>query len=129
LRLAAAAFFVAAGVNHFRNPDFYRQIIPPSFPAPQRLVDISGIAEIIGGMGLLIPRLRRAAAWGLIALLIAVFPDNIFMAMSPDRLPELHIPAWVLWLRLPLQGVMIAWVWFVGLKSAAHPRETKIDLG
>jgi uncharacterized membrane protein len=112
LRWLAAAFFIVAGINHFVRPAMYRQIVPPGFPAPERLVAISGIAEIAGGLGLLIPRLRRPAGWGLLALLIAVFPANIYMAVSPEKFSEWHIPRWALWLRLPLQALLGVWVWF-----------------
>ena len=87
LRTLAAIGFVGAGANHFRNPGFYRQIIPPVFPAPHALVAISGMCEIVGGLGLLIPPLRATARWGLIALLIAVFPANLYMALAPERTP------------------------------------------
>jgi uncharacterized membrane protein len=119
LRLLATAFFVLAGLNHFRNPAFYRSIVPPGFPDPKLLVIISGICEIAGGVGLLIPPLRRSAGWGLIALLIAVFPANIYMALAPERISGLHISRWLLWLRLPLQAVLAAWVWFVALRPPA----------
>jgi uncharacterized membrane protein len=115
LRLFAIAGFILAGLNHFRHPDFYRNIIPPAFPSPAALVAISGIAEIAGGIGLAIPPLRRAAGWGLIALLIAVFPANLYMAIDPGRFADLHISPWLLWLRLPLQIVFIWWVWKVGI--------------
>lgn len=112
LRGLAAIFFAGAGINHFINPTFYRQIIPPGFPSPATLVAVSGVCEIAGGLGLLHRPLRKAAGLGLIALLIAVFPANIYMAAAPDRIPDLHIPRWMLWTRLPLQVVMIAWVWY-----------------
>jgi uncharacterized membrane protein len=118
LRWLAAIFFVAAGINHFREPRFYRQIVPPHFPSPALLVILSGIGEIVGGIGLLVRPLRRAAGWGLIALLVCVFPANIYMAFFPQRIADLHIPQWLLWLRLPLQGVMIAWIWFVSRADA-----------
>jgi uncharacterized membrane protein len=108
LRRLAAIFFVVAGTFHFLKPEMYLQIMPPYFPAPQLLVAVSGIAEIAGGIGLLIPRLRRAAGWGLIALLFAVFPANIYMVQHPERF---HFAPWILWARLPLQFVFIAWVW------------------
>src|ERR1700691_748464 len=92
LRIIAALFFVGAGINHFLKPQFYRQIIPPLFPARSFLVALSGICEIAGGIGLLIPPLRRPAAWGLIALLCAVFPANIFMATSPQPTPGRDFP-------------------------------------
>lgn len=110
LRTLAAVAFVAAGLNHFRNPAFYESIVPPRFPSPKSLVAISGVAEIAGGLGLLFPRTRRAAGWGLIALLIAVFPANLYMALRPERF---SLPPWLLWARLPLQAVFIAWIWSV----------------
>ncbi|MBC8107512.1 MAG: DoxX family membrane protein [Anaerolineae bacterium] len=115
--------FIAAGAWHFVNPEFYRLIIPPMFPAPAALVIISGIAEIAGGIGILIPRLRRIAGWGLIALLIAVYPANIYMAVAPEKIPNLTAPQWALWARLPLQLALAAVVWFVALypkRSAAR---------
>ena len=114
LRVIAIFAFVLAGFNHFRSPAFYQSIIPPSFPSPAALVTISGVCEIAGGLGLGIPPLRRAAAFGLIALLVAVFPANIYMVMHPEKFPEFK--TWVLWVRLPLQVVFIAWVWYVGIE-------------
>jgi uncharacterized membrane protein len=116
LRIIAGIAFVGAGLNHFRSTAFYERIIPPGFPSPHLLVIISGLCEIAGGIGLLIPPLRRAAGIGLIALLLAVFPANLHMALNPDRFADLHIPRWGLWVRLPLQAVFIAWVWYVSLK-------------
>jgi uncharacterized membrane protein len=115
LRLLAAVFFIGAGANHFRSPDFYERIVPPSFPSPHLLVVISGIAEIMGGLGLLVPSLRRAAGWGLIALLVTVFPANIYMAIHPEKFADLHLPEWTFLARLPLQVAFVAWVWFVAL--------------
>jgi uncharacterized membrane protein len=120
LRLLAAIFFVAAGINHFIHPDFYREIVPPALPAPGLLVAISGAAEIAGGLGLLIAPLRKAAAWGLIVLLVAVFPANMYMAFYPDSIPGLHFSHTLSWLRLPLQGVFMAWVWFAGAGRATE---------
>ena len=114
-RIFAAIFFVFAGLNHFRNPRFYREIVPPHFGDPALLVIISGLGEIAGGIALLIRPLRRTAGWGLIALLIAVFPANLLMALEPRRIPDIHFPQWALWLRLPLQAVLIVWVWFASL--------------
>jgi len=115
LRGLATIFFVVAGTFHFLKPELYGQIMPPYFPAPQLLVAVSGVAEIAGGVGLLIRPLRRAAGWGLIALLIAVFPANIYMAQHPG---QFHFAPWILWLRLPLQAVFIAWVWFVAIQRS-----------
>ena len=114
LRWLAAIGFVVAGTFHFVRPELYRQIIPPGFPAPAVLVAVSGAAEIAGGLGLLLRSWRRAAGWGLIALLIAVFPANLYMAQNPG---QFHLAPWILWGRLPLQGGFIAWVWFVAIKE------------
>ncbi len=103
--------FVAAGANHFANPEFYIRIMPPYLPRHALLVDLSGVAEIALGLLLLVPRCQAFAAWGLIALLVAVFPANLHMALNPGAFPE--IPPAVLWVRLPLQAVLIAWAfWF-----------------
>jgi uncharacterized membrane protein len=117
LRWLAAVGFVAAGTFHFVRPELYRQIMPPGFPAPQLLVAVSGAAEIAGGLGLLPRPWRRAAGWGLIALLIAVFPANLYMAQHAG---QFHLAPWILWARLPLQGVFIAWVWFVAIQRSSR---------
>ncbi|HEY3674656.1 MAG TPA: MauE/DoxX family redox-associated membrane protein [Candidatus Tumulicola sp.] len=105
------ALFIAAGANHFVHPAFYQRIVPPSFPSPALLVVISGIAEIAGGFGVLIPVTRKAAGIGLIALLVAVFPANIYMAQHPELYCDIA-SATTLDIRLPLQAVLIAWVWW-----------------
>ncbi|MDB5036085.1 MAG: DoxX family rane protein [Chlorobi bacterium] len=98
-----------AGLNHFINPAGYVRIIPPYLPFPQLLVGLSGLAELLLGVLILFPRYMRLAAWGSIALLIAVFPANIHMALHPSYFPGID-PA-ILWLRLPLQAVFIAWAY------------------
>ncbi len=100
----AAIFYIFAGVMHFAAPAFYLRIMPPYIPWHAAMVQISGVAEIAGGIGLLVPSVRRLAAWGLVALLIAVFPANIYAATSATAFS----PA--LWLRLPLQPILIWWV-------------------
>jgi uncharacterized membrane protein len=106
VRVLFAAFFVVAGVTHFTNRDFFTSIVPPYLPWPVMLVYVSGVAEIVLGVMLLIPATMRLAAWGLVALLIAVFPANIHMAMNPQLYPDVSMSA--LLIRLPLQGVMVA---------------------
>jgi len=106
--------FVAAGVNHFVSPGVYLMIMPDYLPWPLALVYVSGFFETLGGVGLAAPRLRRAAGWGLIALLVAVFPANVDMLMNADQFPA--IPVWAMVARLPLQGVLIAWVWWAAVK-------------
>jgi uncharacterized membrane protein len=112
-----AAFYVAAGIAHFLNPDFYLEIMPPYLPWHRALVAISGVAEIGLGLLLLVPATRHAAAWGVIALLIAVFPANLHMAIH--HVQPAHAPAWMgqasplaLWLRLPVQGLLVWWAWW-----------------
>ncbi|MGE3809629.1 MAG: DoxX family protein [Gemmataceae bacterium] len=110
-------FFVAAGINHFVRAEFYVRIMPPYLPWHLELVYASGVAEIILGAALWVPRCRRLAAWGLVALLIAVFPANVHMALNAEQFPS--FPPVVLWLRLPLQGVFIAWACAI-----ARPKST-----
>ena len=113
-RGALAAVFVGAGALHFTSTESYVQIVPPYLPAPRALVLVSGAAEIAGGLAILVPRLHRLAGLGLIALLVAVFPANVHMALNADQFRG--IPAALLWLRLPLQAVLVAWVWSVTLR-------------
>ncbi len=103
-----AALFVLGGVGHFVSPEVYLKIMPPELPEPRALVAISGAAEVVLGVLLLIRATRRAAAWGLIALLIAVFPANVFMWRHAAGFA---IPPVALLLRLPLQGLLIFWAW------------------
>lgn len=104
-----AGLFVLAGIWHFVKTDIYVSIMPDWLPWHKELVLISGALEALGGFGLLFPATRKYAAYGLIALLIAVFPANLNMAMHNERFSQ--IPAIVLWLRLPLQIVFILWTW------------------
>ncbi len=104
-----ALLFVFAGVMHFVVPKAYVGIMPAMLPDPLLLVQISGVAEILGGVGLLFGNTRTFAAWGLVALLIAVLPANVTMAMHPERFAS--IPGWVLWGRIPLQLPLVWWAW------------------
>jgi uncharacterized membrane protein len=106
---ALAVFFVGSGVNHFVIPDTYKQIVPPGLGDPVTLVRVSGVAEIAGGVGVLLPRTRQLAGCGLIALLAAVFPSNVYMARNPAKFAK--IPVWALFARLPLQPLMMWWAW------------------
>jgi uncharacterized membrane protein len=107
---AAAILYVAAGLLHFLKPRFYLKIVPPYLPWHLALVWVSGFFEILGGLGLLVPRKRRAAAWGLVALLIAVFPANAYMATNPVEAGATGIEPALRWGRLPLQGLLVWWV-------------------
>jgi uncharacterized membrane protein len=106
-----AVLMVAAGVMHFLAPAVYVRIVPRWLPAPRALVLVSGVFEILGGIGLLVPETRSAAAWGLIALFIAVFPANVNMAVNRIGFGRKPGPAWLWWARLPLQAVLIAWAY------------------
>jgi len=110
-----AGFYVVAGFNHLMNPDFYLAIMPPGLPNPEWLNVISGLAEIVLGVFLLEPRVRALAAWGIIALLIAIFPANVYVATANVGLPD-GTPgsgnALLNWVRLPFQGLFVAWAWW-----------------
>ena len=106
LRWLLGVFFVVAGIGHFVAPRFYLAIMPSALPWPVALIYISGVAEILGGLGVLLPATRKLAGWGLIVLLVAVFPANIYAALHGMG----SIPSWILWARLPFQIVFIAWV-------------------
>jgi uncharacterized membrane protein len=108
-RAILAILFVVAGTLHFVFTPAYLKIMPPWLPSPVLLVQISGVCEMLGGIGLLAPGTRRAAAWGLILLLVAVLPANIQMALDHAKWPA--IPVWALWARVPLQVPLIWWAW------------------
>jgi uncharacterized membrane protein len=109
-RRLLAAFFIGSGVNHFVMRRTYEQIVPPRLKGEAtRLVQVSGVAEVLGGAGVLWSRTRRPSGVGLIALLAAVFPANLYMAQTPEDFPK--IPRWALYGRLPLQPLMMWWAW------------------
>jgi uncharacterized membrane protein len=114
LRWVLTLGMIFIGGQHFINPKMFIAIVPDYLPAHEALVYISGFFEILGGVGLAIPFLRNAAAWGLIALYIAVFPANINMAVNHMVLPTgegTPLPEWALWVRLPIQIVLIFWAY------------------
>jgi len=122
-----APAYIVAGVLHFLVPELYVQIVPPVFPAALALVYLSGLAEIAVGIGVLIPRTRRHAAWATIALLIAIFPANVYMAthgVVVDGLQGGGDPSeYVRWGRLPLQGVLILWAhWYTRSSTGTGDR-------
>jgi uncharacterized membrane protein len=102
-------FFIQAGVAHFLIPKPYRAIVPPGMGDPAKVVAISGVAELAGGVGVLLGPTRRLAGLGLIALLAAVFPANLHMARNPEKFAR--IPRWALWARLLLQPLAMLWAW------------------
>ena len=114
-RAALAAFFTFTGVMHFLRPRFFEAIVPPSIEGQKKeAVAISGAAEVAGAALVLAPASRRLGRWWLLALLLAVFPANIHMAVNPDQIKGLDMrkfPRWALWARLPLQPLAMVWVW------------------
>jgi uncharacterized membrane protein len=112
---ALSGFFAFAGTMHFVTPRFYEAIVPPQLAARRReIVAISGVAEIAGGLAVAPAGTRRIARWWLLALLVAVFPANVHMAVNPEQVQGLdlnRIPRWALWVRLPLQPLAMFWVW------------------
>jgi uncharacterized membrane protein len=114
--------FVVQGVNHFVADEFLLRMIPPWLPWPALMVYASGVAEIVLGIAVVPRRTRRLAGWGLLALLAAVFPANLQMALHPEAWP--HVPAWLLWARLPLQPLFMLWVWAVCLQRPRAAAES-----
>ncbi|MGI8805077.1 MAG: DoxX family protein [Thermoleophilaceae bacterium] len=101
-----------AGTLHFVRREMYEAIVPPYVPRAREAVAVSGAAEIAGGLAALSPRLRAFTRWWLTGLLLAVFPANVHMAVNPDQVRGgRRIPRWLLWVRLPVQALLIAWVW------------------
>ena len=111
LKWLLAIVMTFAGVMHFVAPRGYVKIMPKFIPAPEAMVAISGVFEVLGGVGLLLPATQVFAAWGLIALFVAVFPANVNMAINKIPLGKKPLPTWALWARLPLQAVFIGWAW------------------
>ena len=107
-----AVAIIVVGITHFAIPEPYVKIVPPYLPYHLELVYISGFFEILGGIGLLVPPVSRAAAWGLIALFIAVFPANINMTINNIPLEGIPHNQVLYWVRLPFQAVLIAWAWW-----------------
>jgi len=116
-----AIFFTIVGITHFTSPDFFVSIVPPYLPAPLALVYVSGFFEIVGGLGVLFPATRTLAGYGLLALLAAVYPANIHMAMNPGEFPD--IPPAALYARLPIQFVFAWIVWW----ATCPPRRADLE--
>ena len=107
-------FFLFAGVMHFLKPRPYVAIVPDALPRKHDIVYASGVAEMAGGALVLLPATRRAAGWWLILTLLAIFPANVNMAVNAERFKV--VPEPLLWARLPLQGLIIRWVWRVAVR-------------
>ena len=117
-RLLLAALFLFAGFVHLRSPSLFLPIMPPFIPYPMPCILVSGICELAGGLGLLImePHVQQVTGWGLVLLLLAVFPANIYMAVANIKIPGFAVEPWMAWARLPLQPLLIAAVlWVTGI--------------
>ncbi|MBE8967380.1 DoxX family protein [Nostocales cyanobacterium LEGE 12452] len=125
LRVILAICIIVVGVTHFLVPEEYVKIVPPPLPYPLGLVYLSGFYEILGGIGLLVPPVSQAAAWGLLALFIAVYPANIYMAANLIKIEHIPNSPWVHVVRLPLQAVLIAWAWWY-TKSSFGEKQASI---
>lgn len=134
LRRAMGANYVVAGAVHFLAPDSFARAVPPEFPHPKMLVYLSGIAEILLGLGMQFERTRRASAWGIVALLVAVFPANVYVATDdaatefvPERLADVARAA--AWARLPLQAALVLWAWWHTLPDAESGSDAEVETG
>ena len=108
--IVVALFFLAGGTAHFAVIDFFVQAMPDYLPWHRELVIISGVFELLGAIGILLPQTRLFAAYGLLALVVAVYPANIYMAMHPERYPD--IPELFLYIRLPFQFLFLWFIWW-----------------
>jgi len=109
-RIATGIAFIFTGISHFLMPAKFMEMMPSFLPAPVFLIYLSGFFEILGGVGLIVSRTKRLAAGGLILLLLAVFPANIYVALNNVQLGGFMSYAIYQWLRLPMQFVLIGWV-------------------
>jgi uncharacterized membrane protein len=120
-----ASLFLIAGVGHFVSTEFFVKIMPPYLPYHRELVLFSGVIEIALGVLLLIPTTSGLAAWGLVALLIAVFPANLHVYQHQELFPAFPYSTTLHLLRLPLQGVLILWA--LAYTRSEHPAHQGID--
>ncbi len=126
LRVILSVSMIVVGITHFVKPEPFVRIVPPQLPYPLELVYISGFFEILGGIGLLIPFVSVAAAWGLIALFIAVFPANINQAVNSISIEGIPDYPLLYWVRLPFQAVLIAWAWWYTKKPEEQPGASSV---
>ena len=109
-RYAIAGLFLTTGTLHFLKPEIFQRIVPPALPWPRGIVYLTGLLELAGGAGLLLPRFQKAAGYGLALFLVAVLPANIYMAMTPVKFGGFFDHPLYHWIRIPFQGVLIAWL-------------------
>lgn len=120
LRAVLAIAIIVVGTTHFTKTEEFAKIVPPPLP-PYAMVYLSGVFEILGGIGLLIPLVSVAAAWGLIALFVAVFPANLYQAFNSIAIEGIPDHPVLYWIRLPFQAVLIAWAWWYTRQPIEQP--------
>jgi len=125
-RVILSVSIIVVGITHFVKPEEYASIVPPQFGDRFAMVYISGFFEILGGIGLLIPFVSVAAAWGLIALFIAVFPANIYQAIYSIPIAGIPHHPLLYWFRLPFQAVFIAWAWWYTRNPEKQPGASSV---
>jgi uncharacterized membrane protein len=128
------AVYAIAGLTHFLAPASFARAVPSGFPRPRALVYLSGVAEVVLGVGMQFDRTRRASSWGIVALLVAVFPANVYMAtddvaaeFAPDHLASVAQAA--AWARLPFQALLVLWAWWHTLPESGTQTEDDADAG
>lgn len=126
LRAILSVCLIVVGITHFVKPEQYARIVPPQLPYPMELVYISGFFEILGAIGLLIPFVSVTAAWGLIALFIAVFPANINQAINSIPIEGIPYHPFLYWARLPFKAVLIAWAWWYTKNPEEQPGASNV---
>lgn len=119
IRILYGILFIGSGVSHFMTPEFYESIVPEYLPNATLLVIVTGIIEILLGLFFAYKPTSRYAAWALIVYLLAMFPVNVLMALHPERFPQ--FAPWSLWLRLPLQTLLITLAYFLTRQKAVEP--------
>lgn len=121
-KVLLGVFFILGGINHFRVPEFYLNIMPDYIPAHEAMVYLSGVTEVIAGIMLLVPSLSVWGAWFIIAHLVVFFTVHFWMIQHAEKYPD--VPLWALWLRIVIQVVFIVWAWWfvtpVGGKQKAQ---------
>lgn len=124
LRYALAAILVASAFVHLGRPEVFEPIVPPSLPWPRAIVLVTGVVELLLGVGLAFERTRRPAAWSAVAFFVLVVPANVHMAVNGVQLDGVHLPEWAAWARLPLQLVLVFWAsLFCRRRVVARPDE------
>ncbi|MDO9181267.1 MAG: hypothetical protein Q7U04_02610 [Bacteriovorax sp.] len=115
-----AIFFIAAGARHFMMPEFYMLMMPNFLPIPLALIYLSGFLKILGGIGLMNLNTRVLSAWLLMLVLLVALPGHVYLWTNNIELPDKFHPSWLLLLRIPLQFLLIAWMYMFSKNPKAY---------